>query len=329
MEAIHLPKRRYGLLAFQVAVLVALSVASLFVGVTELSPLGMFQHDLLQVKVMVVSRIPRLLSIIMTGSSLAVAGLIMQALMQNRFVSPTTAGTMEWCRLGVMLAILVFADVPPLLRVGVAFVVSLGGTMLFVMLVNTIKSRNIVFVPLVGMMLGSVVNAVTIFFAYSRDIIQNMTSWLQGNFSLIVRGNYELLFVGVPLMVVAYLFADRFTIAGMGRSMATSLGLDHARTMRIGLAIVALISSVTIVAVGNIPFLGLVVPNLVSLYRGDSIRNTLFETAWLGAVLVLSCDLLGRMLIAPYEIPIGIIFSVLGGGMFLVLLFRRKSHAAS
>ena len=316
------------LVPLQLVVLLALALLSLFVGVTEISPLGIFQRDFVQIKVMLISRIPRLLSIIMTGSSLAVAGLIMQSLMQNRFVSPTTAGTMEWCRLGVLLAILVFPDIPPLLRVVVAFAVSLAGTLLFVMFINNIKSQNIIFVPLCGMMLGSVVAAFTTFFAYSYDIMQNMTSWLQGNFSLIVRGNYELLYIGIPLMVLAYFFADRFTIAGMGKGMATNLGLNHALTMRVGLTIVAMISSVTIVAVGNIPFLGLVVPNLVSLYRGDSIRNTLFETAWLGAIMVLACDLIGRILIFPYEIPIGIIFSVLGGGMFLILLFRRASHAA-
>lgn len=312
----------------QWASLIALALISLFIGVTEITPGGLLDIDSEQVKVLLISRLPRLLSIIITGSGLAVAGLIMQSVMQNRFVSPTTAGTMEWCRLGVMIAILAFPDLSPLSRVASAFVVSLAGTALFVFLINKVKARNIIFVPLAGMMLGSVVNAVTVFFAYGNDIMQNMTSWLQGNFSLIIKGNYELLYIGVPLMILAYMYADRFTIAGLGKNMTTGLGLNHAATMRLGLALIALISSVTIVTVGNIPFLGLVVPNLIRLYRGDSLKRTLFETAWLGSVLVLFCDILGRIMIYPYEIPIGIIFSVTGGGMFLMLLLRRKSHAA-
>lgn len=312
----------------QWGVLFLLAALSLFVGVAELSFADLLRRDAAQLQVLLISRFPRLLSIVITGSSLAVAGLIMQSITRNRFVSPTTAGTMEWCRLGVMAAILLFPEAPPLVRIAAAFAVSLGGTALFLAIIGKIQARSIILVPLTGMMLGNVVNAVTVFFAYGNDIMQNMASWLQGNFSLIIKGNYEPLYLSVPFMVLGYLYADRFTIAGMGKGMTTSLGLNHAGVMRMGLIIVAVISAVTIVGVGNIPFLGLVVPNLVSLYRGDSLKHTLFDTAWLGAVLVLVCDIAGRVLIHPYEIPIGIIFSVAGGGIFLLLLFRRKSHAA-
>ena len=312
----------------QWAILTLLAGLSLFIGVTDITIWDLPRLDASQAKILLISRLPRLLSIVITGSSLAVAGLIMQSITRNRFVSPTTAGTMEWCRFGVMIAILFFPDAPALARVAAAFAVSLAGTALFVLIIGKLQARSIILVPLAGMMLGSVVSAVTVFFAYGHDIMQNMASWLQGNFSLIIKGNYELLYCGIPFMILGYLYADRFTIAGMGKSMTTSLGLNHAAVMRIGLLIVAMISSVTIVGVGNIPFLGLVVPNLVSLYKGDSLKNTLFDTAWLGAVLVLFCDIAGRVLIHPYEIPIGIIFSIAGGGIFLMLLFRRKSHAA-
>lgn len=301
---------------------------SLFLGVASISPLDVFSLDADQVQLLVISRLPRLCSILVTGSSLAIAGLIMQNITRNRFVSPTTAGTMEWCRFGVMVAIVCLPDAPTLLRIGGAFALSLCGTALFLGIIARIQTRSIILVPLAGMMLGSVVNAAATFFAYQYDIIQNMSSWLQGNFSLIIQGNYELLYLSLPFMALAYIYADRFTIAGMGRGMTTALGLNHARIMRIGLVIVAMICSITIVGVGNIPFLGLVVPNLVSIYRGDSVKNTLFDTAWLGAVLVLACDVIGRALLYPYEIPIGIVLSVVGSALFLALLFRRHSHAA-
>jgi len=104
---------------------------SLFVGVKELSPEGLASLNPEHWKILFISRFPRLLSIIITGSSLAVAGLIMQSITRNRFVSPTTAGTMEWCRLGVMAAILVFPEAPALLRLAGAFIISLAGTSLF------------------------------------------------------------------------------------------------------------------------------------------------------------------------------------------------------
>lgn len=314
--------------ALQWGLLFCMAAGSLLVGVSDVSLSGLYGLEAEQLRILFLSRLPRLFSIVITGSSLAVAGLIMQSIMRNRFVSPTTAGTMEWCRLGVMIAILCLPGAPTLLRVAAAFLVSLAGTAIFVTIIGKLQARNVILVPLAGMMLGSVVNAVTVFFAYSHDIMQNMTSWLQGNFSLVIKGNYEMLYVSVPFMALGYLYADRFTIAGMGKSVTTSLGLNHRAVMRMGLVIVAMISSVTIVGVGNIPFLGLVVPNLVSLYRGDALRRTLFDTAWLGSALVLLCDIAGRLIIYPYEIPIGIIFSVVGGGLFLLLLSRRRVHAA-
>ena len=179
-------------------------------------------------------------------------------------------------------------------------------------------------VPLVGIMLGGVVNAFSTFFAYRYDIVQNMASWLQGNFSLVAAGNYELIYLGIPLMFLSYFYADKFTIAGMGKNTASTLGLNHAAAVRAGLVIVTVISSVTVVGVGNIPFVGLIVPNIVSIYKGDSVKRVLWDTAWFGALLVLLCDIAGRLVLFPYEVPIGIILSVLGSTVFLVLIARGK-----
>ena len=176
-------------------------------------------------------------------------------------------------------------------------------------------------------MLGGVVNAGAVFYAYQFDIVQNMASWLQGSFSLVIEGNYELLYASIPLMLLAYVYADLFTIAGMGRDAAVALGLNHASIMHMGLVIVSIISSITIVEVGYLPFIGLIVPNIVSIFRGDAVKKILFDTAWLGAMLVLVCDVAGRMLIAPFEIPIGVILSVVGGVVFLTMLFHRKTYA--
>ena len=209
---------------------------------------------------------------------------------------------------------------------GAAFAVSLFGTFLFLAIVNKLRSQSAVLVPLVGIMLGSVVDAGATFFAYKFDIIQNMASWLQGNFSLVIAGKYELLYLSVPLMFLAYFYADYFTIAGMGRSTASSLGLNHTLIVNGGLVIIAVVSSASVVGVGNIPFVGLIVPNVLAIFKGDNVKNILWDCAWLGAFLVLICDIAGRLIIFPYEIPIGIILGVAGAAVFLVLIRSGRSY---
>ncbi len=307
--------------------LLGIGTYSLFVGVFEIPLKEALDTESMYHEILMVSRVPRLLSILIAGSSLAIAGLIMQCITCNRFVSPTTAGTMEWSKLGIMIAILFLPDASPFLRISAAFIVSLIGTGLFLYIINKVSTRSIIIIPLVGIMLGALVSSIASYLAYDYDVVQNVSSWLQGSFALVIEGNYELLYNSVPFMILAYLYADRFTIAGMGRGITVTLGLNHANIVRIGLVIVAIISATSIVAVGHIPFIGLIVPNLVSMLRGDSVKNTLFDTAWLGAMLVLVCDLAGRLLILPYEIPVGVILSVVGSVIFLLMLFNKRSYA--
>jgi iron complex transport system permease protein len=158
-------------------------------------------------------------------------------------------------------------------------------------------------------------------------LIQNLSSWLQGDFSLVVKGRYELLYLSIPLLIIAYLYADKFTVAGMGESFSINLGVKYKQIVNIGLVIVSLITSITILTVGMLPFLGLIIPNIVSIYRGDHLRKSLPHTALLGAVFVLACDILGRVIIFPYEISIGLMVGVIGSAIFLFMLIRRGRYA--
>lgn len=308
--------------------LLILSFASLFIGVQDISPLDLFRLDDEDVQTLVISRIPRLLSVLIVGVSLSVCGLIMQQLTQNKFVSPTTAGTMDWARLGILVAVVVFTQATTLQRMFIAFLFALFGTFLFMKILERIRFKNVVFVPLVGLMLGSVVNSITTFLAYRYDLVQSLSSWMQGSFSLVLKGRYEILYIGIPLVVIAFLFANRFTVAGMGKDFSTNLGLNYNQIMNIGLFIVAMITATIVVTIGSIPFLGLVIPNIVSIIRGDNLKNSLPHTALLGAIFLLACDILGRVLIYPYEIPIGLVVGIVGSAIFLYLLLRRRSHAA-
>lgn len=252
---------------------VCLACISLFVGVQDLSILELFHLTDEQVHTLVSSRLPRLVSIVLAGMSLSLCGFIMQSMTRNKFVSPTTAGTMDWAKLGILAAMLVFTHANTLMKMGIAFLFTLAGNLLFLKILRHIKVNDTIYVPLVGLMFGGIVSSISTFIAYKYDLIQNVSAWLQGDFSLIVQGRYELLYVSVPLLIIAYLYADRFTVAGMGESFAVNLGLTYKRVMAVGLVIVSMITSVTILTVGMLPFLGLIIPNIVSIYRGDHLKK--------------------------------------------------------
>lgn len=314
-------KKRYLVLA-----LIILSISSIFIGVKDISPLSIFALSKDQLHILLTSRVPRLVSIILAGMGMSIAGLIMQQLSRNKFVSPTTAGTMDSASLGIVISLLLFTTASPLQKMTVAFIFALAGTFIFMKILEKIKFKDAIFIPLVGLMFGNIVGSITTFFAYKYDLIQNMTSWLQGDFSMIMKGRYELLYISLPVILIAYLFANRFTVAGMGEEFAVNLGLNYRRVVNIGLVIVALITTLVVLTVGMIPFLGLIIPNIVAIYNGDNLKKNLSHTALLGAVFVLFSDILGRVIIYPYEISIGVMVGVIGSGIFIYLLMRRKAY---
>lgn len=309
-----------------VVILVILSVTSLFIGVTDLTIFDLFSMTEKQAQALTIARIPRLISLVVAGISMSVAGLIMQQLSRNKFVSPTTAGTDDSAKLGILVAMLMFSSATTMEKMLIAFIFAIAGTLLFMQLLERIKFKDAIFIPLVGLMFGNIINSLTTFFAYKNDLIQNVTSWLQGSFSSVMAGNYELIYISVPLLVIAYMYANKFTIAGMGEEFSVNLGLNHKRIVNLGLVIVALVSVVVILSVGVIPFLGLVVPNIVSLYMGDHLRKSLIHTALLGANFLLACDIISRIIIFPYEIPIALTVGVIGSILFLYLLMRRRAY---
>lgn len=315
-------KRRYWIF-----LLILLSVISLFLGVSSVTMRGLFNLEDSQWQIFLDSRVPRLVSILIAGASLSICGLVMQQLSRNRFVSPTTAGTMDSARLGILLAILFFPGASMLVKTAIAVLVSFIGSLLFMSILSHLKFKDTIFVPLVGMMFGNVISSITAFIAYQQDLLQNLSGWLQGDFSLVMSGRYELLYFSLPMLIISYLFAQRFSIVGMGKDFATNLGLNYNQVLYIGLLIVSTVSSIIIVSVGVIPFLGLIIPNLVTLYLGDNLKKILSHTTLLGAVFVLFCDILGRCLIYPYEISINAVVGVMGSGIFLYFLLKRYRYA--
>jgi iron complex transport system permease protein len=307
--------------------LVAAGSASLFIGVGDLTPADLLDPDEAQVRVLWTSRVPRLLAILLAGSAMAVAGLVMMHLTRNRFVSPQTAGTTEWVGLGIVVATLWFGGSSVLGKMSIGVVFALAGTALFVWLLQRMVLTDVVVVPLVGILLGGVVTAATTFLAYRFDLLQSMDVWMNGDFSGVLAGRYELLWLVLAATVLAYLWADRFSVAGMGESFAINLGVAYTRVVVVGLAIASVVTAIVVVSVGSIPFLGLVVPNLVTLAMGDNLRRVLPVTALTGAAFVLVCDVLARTIRYPYEVPVGMIGGVVGGVLFIWLLLRARKRA--
>ncbi|RFU63836.1 ABC transporter permease [Peribacillus glennii] len=315
-------KKRYLFSAF-----ILLSITSLFVGVKDITPLDLFSLTEEQMEIMMISRVPRLVSLILAGASMSICGLIMQQLSRNKFVSPTTAGTMDAARLGILVSLILFTSATMMEKMLIASLFALAGTFLFMRLLDKIKFKDAIFIPLVGLMFGNIISSITTFFAYKHDLIQSISAWLHGDFSMIMSGRYEMIYISVPLLIISYMFAHKFTVAGMGEEFSTNLGLNYRFVVNTGLVIVAISTTAVMLTVGMIPFLGLVVPNIVSIYHGDNLKKNLSHTALLGAVFLIFCDILGRIIIFPYEIPIGLTVGVIGSGIFLYLLMRRKAYA--
>ncbi|MCY4779994.1 iron chelate uptake ABC transporter family permease subunit [Sphingobacterium sp. UT-1RO-CII-1] len=307
-----------------ILVLLFCSILSLFIGVAEVSLSDITSWNTEQLSIVTVSRIPRTVSLILAGIGLSVSGLIMQQMTQNKFVSPTTAGTLEAAKLGLLAAMFILPASSLFIKGIFAFCFTFLGSLLFLGIVERIRFKNVIFIPLVGIMFGGIINSISTFFAINHNMVQDMNAWMLGDFSGIIQGQYELIYVGIPAIFITYLYANKFTVVGMGEEFSKSLGLNYRGVMNVGLFCVSLTVSTVVIIAGAITFLGLVVPNVVSMLYGDNVKKTLHYVALWGAIFLLVCDMIGRLVIFPFEIPIGMVVGIVGGVIFLILLLRKK-----
>lgn len=311
------------------AITLLLFAVSLSVGVASFSWAQLFSGSLNDsTELMLVSRLPRTLAIVLTGASMAVAGMIMQIVLKNRFVEPSMVGASQSAALALLLMALLAPAAALMVKMSVAAAAALAGMLLFMALIRKLPPTAQLLVPLVGIIFGGVLEAVATFIAYEYDMLQMLGVWQSGDFSGVLLGRYELLWLTGVLAVFAYLIADQLTILGLGDTVSVNLGLNRNTVLWSGLIIVALITSLVVVTVGNIPFIGLVVPNIISRLLGDKLRQSLPAVALLGAAMVLLCDIIGRIIRFPFEIPVATVFGVLGTVLFLYLLMKSPSRAA-
>ena len=273
------------------------------------------------------TRVPRTIALVLAGAAMAMSGLIMQMLTQNRFVEPTTTGTTEWAGLGLLASFVFFPNgtimTRMLLAVGFAFV----GTMVFFAFLRKVTLRSSLIVPIVGIMLGAVVSAVSTYWALQADLLQSLGVWFAGSFTSVIAGQYEVLWIVLFVVIAVFFYADRLTVAGLGEDVATNVGLNYNRIVLVGTSLVAVAAGVVTVVVGNLPFLGLIVPNIVSMMRGDDLRSNLPWVCLTGIGVVTVCDLIGRTIIAPFEMPVSVILGVVGAAVFIAMIVRRSRNA--
>ena len=304
-----------------------LSVLSLFVGVIDIDLNSLLSGGSgMEMNIFLLSRIPRLLAVLCTGAGMSVAGLIMQQLCMNKFVSPSTGATIQSAQFGILLSLVFLPSIGLWGRVFLAFSMSILGTWIFVWFIQKIQYKNAVLVPLVGIMFGNVLGGVTSFIAYKFEVTQQLSTYFVGSFALIMKGNYELVWLAVPLVIIAFIFANYFNIAGMGKEFSQNLGVNYRLVLFFGLTIASMITASVVTIVGQISYIGLIIPNLVAMLRGDKIKGTLVDTALLGAVFVLVCDIIARSVIMPYELPIELIVGIIGSIVFIAMLIYKLGH---
>lgn len=270
-----------------------------------------------------ISRLPRTIAIILTGASLAVSGMILQTVLKNRFVEPSMVGATQSAGLGLLLMSLYLPATSLVSKMLVASLCAVAGILIFMSLIKRLPPTDYLMVPLVGIVFGSIIEAITLFIAYQTESVQMLSVWQFGDFSTILSGRYELLYLTAALTVAAYFLADKLTIVGLGDSIAINLGVNKDMVTWFVITTVAIISAVVVVTVGAIPFIGLIVPNIISRIMGDKLRRCLPAVALMGASFVMICDIIGRSIRYPYEVPVATIFGVGGAAIFLWLLLRK------
>ncbi|MCZ9294922.1 ABC transporter permease [Corynebacterium meitnerae] len=300
-----------------IAVVGALLTVSLMVG----------QYDILGseegTEMFWITRVPRTIALVLSGMAMAMSGMVMQLLTQNKFVEPTTTGTTEWAGLGLLVALYFIPNSSLTVRMIVAVIFAFIGTMVFFLFLRKVTLKSSLVVPIIGIMLGAVISSISTFFAMKTDMLQSLGIWFAGSYTSIIRGQYEVLWTVGIVVVAVFIFADRLTIAGLGKDIAVNVGLNYERIVLLGVGLVAIASGVVTVVVGMLPFLGLIVPNLVSMVRGDDLRSNLPWVCLVGVAVVTICDIIGRTIIAPFEMPVSVILGIVGAFVFVALIAKK------
>ncbi|MDR0446174.1 MAG: iron chelate uptake ABC transporter family permease subunit [Oscillospiraceae bacterium] len=312
---------KYRMRILIIALFVVLVALSLMIGsLGGVTPKALLAGDETALRVLLYSRIPRTAAIILSAAGLSVAGLIMQAISRNKFMSPATSGTTDAAAFGLLMSFIFLSKQSGIVQTLFAFVFALVATLLFTSVINRLKLREVVYIPLLGMMYGGLISALTTAVAYRFDAMQMMASIGLGSFARL--GNFAIVYIVVAPLILSVMYASKFSIIGLGEDFAKNLGVRYRRVVFLGLAVISLISAATFVAVGPLPFIGLIIPNMATSFYGDNLKKSIIDLMLFGADFVLVCDILSRLIIYPFEMSVSLTVSIIGGVIFMIYLLR-------
>jgi len=301
-----------------IAAVAALGVLSMATGVYDIRG----QAD--GMDMFFITRVPRTAALMLTGAAMSMSGLVMQLITQNRLVEPTTTGTIEWAGLGLLFVYLIFPAPSLVLRMTGAIAFSFVGTMVFFLFLRKVRLRSSLIVPIIGMMLGAVVSAFSTFLGLTFQRTQSIENWFVGSFAPVQVGRYEYLWFIIGVTALIFLYADKLTLAGLGEDVATSLGVNYNRIVILGTGLISFAVGLVTAVIGNLPFLGLIVPNIVSMFRGDDLRSNLPWVCLLGMGTITVCDIVSRTIIMPFEVPVSLILGTVGSVVFITIILKRR-----
>lgn len=271
-----------------------------------------------------ITRISRTLALILTGISMSVSGLVMQIITRNKMVEPTTTGTIEWAGLGLIFVYVMIPSPTLFQRTIGAIAFSFVGTLVFFLFLRKIRLKSSVIVPIIGIMLGAIVSSVSTFLGLTFNVSQILGVWFSGSFANIESGRYELLWAILIATIIIYYYADRLTVVGLGEDIAKNLGINYEKLIIITTLLISFTVGIVSSVIGNIPFLGLIVPNIISRMFGDDLKSNLPKVSLLGVSILLFCDIIARAIIMPFEVPVSLIMGSIGAAIFLYIIFTSR-----
>ncbi len=317
------------------ALMLAACLLAPLAGSTHISLARVFDRalpyaDNIDAQIFFVARLPRVLAAALVGSALALAGVVFQALLRNPLASPDTLGVSAGASLGAMLAITFDSDVSlfGLSAVPLASFAGSLGALLVVYGLSVVRRRGTSTMVLLlgGVTLTALLSAVMGFVQFMADFTQTFRNvrWMMG--SLDVAAYPPLVAALVPMALAWAGIATLprvLDLISVGAESAAARGVDVARTERVALVSASLVTGAAVSLAGPVAFIGIVVPHLVRLLVGSDHRLVLPGSALVGATLLIACDVVARTAFAPLELPVGIVTAMIGGPVFLWLLFKR------
>jgi iron complex transport system permease protein len=277
-----------------------------------------------------ISRLPRVIAAALVGGALSAAGVVFQALLRNPLATPDTLGVSSGAALGAMLAITFHLDVPiaGVPAIPLASFAGAVGAMGIVYALSTARRRGLsaTVLLLAGVTMTAFFSALIMFTQYLADFTDTARTvrWLMGMLDV---GGYASIVAVLPMMIAAFALLATLPrsldLMSLGADAAAARGVNVIRTERVALVSASLATGAAVSIGGPVAFVGIVVPHLVRLVVGSDHRLVVPAATLAGAAFLIACDLVARTVLAPTDVPVGIITALIGGPFFLWLLVRR------